>query len=268
MKLKVRQGNSHADYMDELMQISDRASEPILFWVENPDTSWLWRQKRYERFRAANSDNLFRCCFCRFGTPWRKGTRFATNLKALRGLRMMCRCRRGHLQLRGQSPHGRPWTQIAEPYPRPLCDLLGKAIALECGWITRKRLDIAGCSKTGSLRPGEAKSPGPRWARQPRTTRLEDIPLLTTSTLRRESVALASFITWAQAFFESIDVETLFQAVPEFLVSSLNMYGKREFATGGTLSSYRHLLLSCQMASCHTISDITMLGSHHQMGKS
>lgn len=72
------------------------------FWTENPDSSHLWRQRKYKRFRPADSDWLFRFDMCRFGTRWRKRTRVATSVPKLRGLRMLCRCRR-HLPLIGDN---------------------------------------------------------------------------------------------------------------------------------------------------------------------
>ena len=89
MRIKVQQGNSHNDYIADCVVLCLQHS--VTYWVENPDTSWWWRQKRWRRYRDSDAASVFRCCFCRFGTAWRKGTRVATD-NALAGMRMMCTC--------------------------------------------------------------------------------------------------------------------------------------------------------------------------------
>ena len=247
MRQKVRDGNSHNDFLSDLIDASEREREPVLFWQENPDTSWWWRQRRFSAFRHPKAHNTFRCCFCRFGTAWRKATRFATNIRGLMGLRMMCRCAKRHLVLRGQSPYGgKPWTLIAEPYPRGLCELLAKATACAVGWYRNRRLDVAKCSKTGTLRAGEAKTPGPRRPNKRREGRLEDVQLLSTATLMREARTLKIFLEWAAGFIHSMEVEEVFQRSPSLLVCALCCFGKVEYNAGGALSNFRHLVLSCQ----------------------
>ena len=247
MRRRVREGNSHADFVAELITITEESDPDIIFWFENPDTSWLWRQKKFEPFRPADSDRCFRCCFCRFGTPWKKPTRFGTSSPSLRGLRMMCRCgSRKHVQLRGRSPYGKSWTQVAEPYPRHLCDLLGKAVCGDAGWGKQLKLDVAGCSRSLSLRPGEAVQPGPRRKGEPRSQGLDSIQLLSTATLRLESEALVAFLAWARAFIRSVDVERLFASVPECLIAALLAYGNKQYLDGASLSRFRHLILCCQ----------------------
>ena len=246
MREKIRQGNSHNDFLADLIEHTESLTPVVGFWLENPDTSWWWRQKRFSKYRDPSSRHLFRCCFCRFGTQWRKATRIATNIKGLMGLRMMCMCRRPHQALRGTAPHGKAWTQIAEPYPRGLCEVLGSAAAIQCGWKGDARLDVAGCSRTGSLRAGEAKTPGPRRTRAARHIQLESIQLLSTTTLLREAKILEAFVVWVKQYVRSVELEFLFTAVPSFLVTALSIYGNLEFGRGGVLSDFRHLLLSCQ----------------------
>ena len=152
----------------------------------------------------------------------------------------MCRCSKNHLQLRGNSPFGRPWTQIAEPYPRALCDLIAKASCCATGWKGYARLDVTGCSKTGSLRPGEATTPGPRRPNRPRNMNLEDVQLLSAATLMRESHALTRFLGWVGRLVSSMPPEELLPRAPEFLAAALCVFGKVEFERGGALSSFRH----------------------------
>lgn len=93
MRLKVRQGNAHNDWLADLLTLCER--HHVFWWVENPDTSWWWRQKRWRRYRDSRSSALFRLCFCRFGCRWKKATRIATNT-TLGGIRMWCQCARPH----------------------------------------------------------------------------------------------------------------------------------------------------------------------------
>ena len=79
------------------------------------------------------------------------------------GVRMWCQRTQRHLQLRGTcSAKKLPWTQIAEPYPRGLRLMLAAAVSTAVGWTKKDRLNVAACSKTGTLRAGEARKPGPR----------------------------------------------------------------------------------------------------------
>lgn len=246
MKKKVRDGNSHCDFAMDLVDLSESCDSQVLYWIENPDTSWFWRQHRCSKYRSPTSPLTFRCCFCRFGTAWKKPTRFGTNIQGLAGLRLMCLCKKNHLQLRGSSPYGKAWTKVAEPYPRHLNDLLAKAMCIAAGWIKQSRLDVAGCSKTGSLRPGEATVPGPRPRPKPREHDLDSVQLRSTTTLLRESQALEMFMNWSRDFLTCVQPEHLYPRIPEFLAAALCTYGRRQYNKGGALSSFRHLLLCCR----------------------
>ena len=48
----------------------------MLYWVENPDSSWLWKREVGKVFT-----NTVRLDYCQFGAPYRKRTRLATNAK-------------------------------------------------------------------------------------------------------------------------------------------------------------------------------------------
>jgi len=141
MREKVRDGNSHSDCIKDAVDVAEE--EDMVYFVENPDTFWFWRQRRWRRFRDSHAGTLFSCCFCRFGTPWRKATRFGTNSK-LAGVRMMCTCRKRHVRLRGTRPTKKiPWTLVAQPYPRGLCRLLAVALCQTAGWCKSERLNVA-----------------------------------------------------------------------------------------------------------------------------
>ena len=122
MKPKVQEGNQMADFQAEVVDACEKGEPQTLYWFENPDSSFLWRQRKFRtKFRKPDSDCLCRVDFCRFHTPWRKRTRVGTNIRLLRGLRMLCQGGHDHIQLRGQHPSLRmPWTSVAQPYPKGL----------------------------------------------------------------------------------------------------------------------------------------------------
>jgi hypothetical protein len=71
----------------------------------------------------------------------------------LAGVRMMCKCKKPHIQLRGMHPHKKiPWTLVAQPYPKGLCRLLAISLCQRAGWCRSERLNVAECSKAGPLR--------------------------------------------------------------------------------------------------------------------
>ena len=244
MRQKVREGNSHNDFMREMRDLCYDCN--VRFWFENPDLSFWWWQKGWEAWSDASSPLVFRFSFCRFGTAWRKNTRIATDTD-LAGCRMMCRCGdRKHIQLRGGHPTRKiPWTLVAQPYPRGLNVLIATAVCAACGWCDRSKLNIAGCAKVNSA-VGEASNPGPAARRGWHNFSLEDQPLLSAQTLALESRLLQEFVRWCATTIVSSDVGELFDAVPEFLPYALRCYGDLSFQRGGVLSNFRHLVLSCQ----------------------
>lgn len=246
MRRKVKDGNSHADYCLMILNLCDNLQ--IAYFLENPDSSWMWRLRGFSRFAEADSQHIFRFCFCRFGTPWMKPTRVATATK-LRALRMWCACSQKHLQLRGYSKvHKKSWTAVAEPYPRGLSKLLAISLAVQAGWCHWKKLDVAGCSRCTSLRCGEASHPGPTAydrRNRPRTT-LESLPILSSATLALEARELERFVSWCGLHLTAISPGELFDAVPAFLGQCLRCYGDISFQNGGALSNFRHLILACQ----------------------
>ena len=149
----------------------------MIFFVENPDGSWMWRQRRPDLswssvLRRPGVDD-FRTDFCRFGTKWRKRTRFRTN-SHLGGQKLFCICKGHHLVLRGRCKQRKMnMTKLAEPYPRGLCNMLAGAIARDAGFLGRTPKagreslrpavfvpDWGGISPGASSRPG-AKAPHP-----------------------------------------------------------------------------------------------------------
>ena len=244
MKAKVKLGNLLADFCRQIWSYCE--CHLIGFWCENPDTSFMWQLPNWDNFKASDSKKVARLAFCRFGTAWRKNTRFATNL-AIAGLRMMCSCgERPHQRLRGYSVrHKMAWTKLAEPYPRGVSLLLAKACAVHAGLMDRDKLNIAGCSRSASMRIGEASNPGPRLRSGTRDT-LESMPLLLPATLALERRLLDEFLNWVRKDLSAAPLEVIFHKAPALLALLLRSYGDMMFQAGGALSNLRHLLLAAQ----------------------
>lgn len=243
MKQKIKDGNSHADFAGDVIDNCEEHGAD--FWFENPDSSHIWRQRSLRRFSDPAGCRTFRLDYCRFGAPWRKRTRVATSIKSLMGLRCFCQCKKPHQPLRGMHPTlKRPWTSVAEPYPRAFADLIGFAASSQVGW-SEKKLNIAGCCRGTTLRVGEASNPGPRTTRQPRSFSLEQAPIQSASSVALGERCWASFLEWSRKCLSG-DPLTLFVAVPLFLVHAVRKYGDQEFMRGGSLLYYRHLVLAAQ----------------------
>ncbi len=215
MKQRVKEGNVHSDFCASLIQLAELLL--VEYWLENPDTSYLWCQRGYKKFRDPHADTILRADFCRFGTKWRKRTRVATSIKALQGLRVLCRGLHTHQVLRGNHPRlGMPWTAVAEPYPRGFSALIGKAACFAVGW-SKDRLNVASCAHTGSLRVGEATNPGPRGRKVPRGFSLEEVPVQGFLSLRIADDVWEAFLTWVRTELTSCAAMEIFVQVPLFL---------------------------------------------------
>eukprot|EP00438_Fugacium_kawagutii_P032098 Skav202519 [mRNA] locus=scaffold1359:335842:340289:- [translate_table: standard] len=244
MLVKVIAGNKHASFCATLIEIALRLN--LAFWLENPDKSFLWLQKRYQDFRHPASKSVFRLSFCRFGTRWRKDTRVATNT-SLAARRMMCTCAgRPHQVLRGYSVlHRMSWTRVAEPYPRGFAKLLAMALCVKAGWLSSQRLDVAGCCRAPSLRIGEAQNPGPRRQLGARHS-LQEVPLISPATLALEARLLQGFVDWCRSSFRTSTCDVVFDRCPEALGYLLKIFGDMMFQNRRGLSNFRHLLLAVQ----------------------
>ena len=244
MREKISEGNAMSDFDCEVRAACDEQEPPVFFWTENPDTSFLWRMPKNRRFRRPGSKNLCRVDFCRFGTPWRKRTRLATNVPKLRGLRVFCTCSRPHQTLRGQHPTlKKPWTAVAQPYPRGFAKMVAAAALDACGW--GGPFDVAGCARCSSLRIGEAKNPGPRRPARSRAFSLEQAPVQTWASINLGERRWQLFLEWCRGFLSG-DPVALFLMVPLFLAHAIRRYGDLDFMSGGSLLYFRHLVLAAQ----------------------
>ena len=133
MRAKCRAGNLLANWSASIFRLCATLDRAV--WVENPDASWMWRLRSWQRIRQNQSGLYgdFRVDYCRFGTRWRKRTRFVTNTP-MRGETCLCKGGHEHWRLRGM--HGNTdRTKLAEAYPWPLCTKLAATCCQQAGWL-------------------------------------------------------------------------------------------------------------------------------------
>jgi hypothetical protein len=248
-QLKVQLGQEQLAFVLELVSVCLQFE--ILFWVENPDQSWFWKQQgelSWDKLSENYGDKLgdFRCDQCRFGTLWRKRTRFRTSCH-LKGQKEMCCCNKPHVVLRGRDKSkGMNFTKLAESYPRRLCSFLAGAFAIDLELQGKcRKLDLAGCAKVTHCRIGEAENPGPR-NRVPRADRnIYDFNLLEPGTILMRARFWKKFQEWAEANLGEGAAGNLAEN-PGLLVSALEAFGADSFSAGMPLLYFRQLVVHVQ----------------------
>ena len=158
MRQKIADGNSFAAWTAKVIRLATTLHLPL--WIENPDGSWLWQQPCMQAILSTLTSvspyGLLRVDYCRFGTPWRKRTRFLTTMPCVFDTCLFCAGCRAHTVLRGHAPNGVLWTRIAEPYPHALCTLLASALAVSAGLSLADAFDacrIADTARKRATRP-------------------------------------------------------------------------------------------------------------------
>ena len=130
---KVAVGNLLARRTAQVIRFCRKRGIPVS--LENPTSSRLWIHPAVRRLLPTAV--VSRADFCQFGTSWRKQTTFVSWGSAAlvsfgavcSGPRGLCsRTQKPHTVLSGNAPSGRPWTQVAEPYPRRLCASFAQAV--------------------------------------------------------------------------------------------------------------------------------------------
>ena len=143
--LKMQMGQEQLAFILPLVSVCLQFE--ILFWVENPDQSWFWKQKG-----ELSWEGMMEQFSTRFGTLWRKRTRFRANCH-LKGQKELCCCNRPHIVLRGRDKNkGMNFTKLAEGYPRRLCSFLAGAGASDLKLQGKfRKLDFGGVCKSVTL---------------------------------------------------------------------------------------------------------------------
>ena len=222
----------------------------VIFWIENPATSWFWRQQgelSWLDVLAERDVGFLTVDQCRFGTPWRKRTKFLTN-SHVGSQKVICNCQQPHIVLRGRCKSRKVnYTKLAEAYPRALCSVLGSAIAIDVGAIAdRRRLDVGACARAATLKIGEAQHPGPRRRQQKqRTSNLEDFDLLEPQTVAMRQKFWLDFTQWIEHQLGAGALHWCLSA-PILLVKILESYGYEQFRAGFPLHYYRQLAAHIQ----------------------
>ncbi len=246
MKVKVAEGNSHASFLSILLLIC--LEKGIHYWVENPDTSFIWDHPGLASLPKSVRESHFRTDFCRYSAPWRKRTKFLTSGR-LRMTNRMCLGNHSHIVLRGRSSkHKLSWTKVAEPYPRGLCSLLAWAACSDCGCVSRGIGLPAAIARSSHSRIGEASNPGPRRGRD--TSGRSSLPLDQVQLVRPETSAMGlkfwtAFCDWINLTLGSEFLSSLYKS-PHLLGATMAAYGKHLYETGVALYVLRQLVTHTQ----------------------
>ena len=87
--------------------------------LENPAESMLWDWDGIGRVKTSSINAI--CCYCRYGRPSRKRTRWRCNFPMSEACSLMCNHVEHKQQLRGYNQQAEcNWTKIANSYPRRL----------------------------------------------------------------------------------------------------------------------------------------------------
>eukprot|EP00435_Cladocopium_sp_Y103_P064341 s255_g26.t1 len=184
MQAKVATGISMALWFFKLLEAG--LHEGLAVWIENPTASWMFRLPEWKSLVARWPElRAWIVDYCRFGTKWRKRTKFFSNT-ILGGLKTFCNGCAEHQLLKGRSKQYKmSWTRVAQAYPVGVARAVARALAMKSLLTEEDRsFDPAGCAKTGHQRIGEASNPGPRRPRGGlRSGVLADVPLVEPRTL-------------------------------------------------------------------------------------
>eukprot|EP00438_Fugacium_kawagutii_P022352 Skav233118 [mRNA] locus=scaffold1342:395006:405928:- [translate_table: standard] len=246
MRAKIEEGNSMAMWCISILELS--LTMKLSVWLENPGSSWLFRlppwrslMRRWPELQPWTVD------YCRFGTAWRKRTKFYVNC-GIAGAMTLCQGGHVHQLLQGRSKkHQKSWTLVAQPYPSGVCE------ALACSLLEKAKLlkydqkfDPASCAKAGAGRIGEASHPGPRARRfGARSGVLEEVPLVEPKTLVLQDKVWGSFLGWLGSTLSPGAVHSA-MAHPCLLVLLAKEYGNFLYSGGRSLYVFRHLLVYLQ----------------------
>eukprot|EP00438_Fugacium_kawagutii_P031952 Skav201893 [mRNA] locus=scaffold550:821951:826546:+ [translate_table: standard] len=226
-------------------------SHRVVFWVENPHLSWMWRQTdelSWDEILQDEQVGDLVLDYCRFRTPWRKRTRFRTSAGVLAGQKCLCEGGHRHVALRGRcKSKGVSYTKLAEPYPRGVCNILAVGTLMAAGFLPqRKKLDVNACARDCCRRIGEAINPGPksRAAQRPDVW-LGDVQLLEPATVALRGRIWKQFCSWFEQTVGDKDPLKWLETSPLLFVQLLVGFGHFCYAEGVSLATYRQLLAHC-----------------------
>lgn len=247
MALKVESGNRHSQWLSYLIRICVRLN--IIFWVENPDGSFLWLLDEWVALGAWDFSKSLRVDYCFFGCSWRKRTRFFSN-SHLAGQHRFCSRDHSHRRLVGWSRcHRSPWTRVAQVYPRKLCWMVASAVLIDAGLLpNRRKINIASMAKVTNARIGEAGHPGPRPKKynKPREVQLlDDAELVDPHTSLLGLRVWDAFRRWCISRISEEAFESLILC-PATLCILVERFGRDLFQKGDSIYVLRQLITLIQ----------------------
>eukprot|EP00438_Fugacium_kawagutii_P000561 Skav206449 [mRNA] locus=scaffold230:22037:24193:- [translate_table: standard] len=246
MRAKLIEGNDMALWIIGFLVLSLRAG--LGAWVENPGSSWFFRLPEFLKLVSEFPEfGAWTVDYCRFGTKWRKRTKFYNN-SCLRGLKTLCQGGHVHQHLKGRSrTHRKSWTLVAQPYPAGVARVVAMGMLARDGFIDlSQKFDPGCCAKAGCMRIGEASHPGPRVSRAfQRTGLLEEVSLVEPKTRALQDKVWNGFLNWLNSTLSPGAVRSA-MAIPSLLVLLAKEYGNFLYSSGRSLYVFRHLLVFLQ----------------------
>ena len=243
---RVTAGNAHSKFMSEVLAIAVQSQ--LCYWLENPHDSFLWRMSELSPYRPLHPSSSFRLDYCRLGTPWRKRTRFLTNLH-LAGFSLFCNQAHQHKVLSGYSKlHKCCWTRAAQQYPRKLCWWVGQAMLIDSGCVQRRPFSAASLARQSHGRIGEAKNPGPARGRDlsyRAAVSLDEVLLVEPATAQLGQRVHTAFLEWVSSNLSSDSAESLLSC-PETLGELVRLFGVYMFESMQSLYMYKQLITFLQ----------------------
>ncbi|CAE7350570.1 Rraga [Symbiodinium sp. CCMP2592] len=187
---------------------------------------------------SLNGQNFVLVMIAAFGTP-----PCAAEI-AVPAARITFRC-----EVSAMQRYKKPWTKVAEAFPRHFAELLGAATSWHCLRPEDRlcSLDVAKCAKVSNLNIGEASHPGPRassrFPRAPRNVSLDEVKLVSAQTEQLQSKIWGRFQNWVTTS-TSIAASDAFLAEPLLLCILVSEFGRSLFYAGESLYLFRHLILA------------------------
>ena len=243
MQHKVDLGNNSLHWLVSIFEIC--IAFRVVFWVENPQSSWMFRTPAWRRFLAEHSHvGKWVVDYCRYQKPWRKRTYFYSTTP-LSGCATLCTRDHQHQVLRGRSRlHRKNWTLVAQEYPPGVAKTVALAVCIATKKIDwQGPFDPASCAKVSNSRIGEAGNPGP--LRPTRHVRLEDITLVEPKTAKLQASVWNRFLDWLRDEISPSAIESLFSC-PSLLVKVAAEFGHFLYASNQSLYVYRHFVVFLQ----------------------
>lgn len=246
MRRKVDIGNSMSRWVASFIRRSHLAG--LVWWVENPAGSFLWLQPEWVQLIGDFGLSFCKTDYCRWGTPYRKRTRFLGNAPDMEQ-QLFCNCTRPHIRLVGYSrEHRCAWTKVAEPYPTGLARFLALLVYEGLKPPNRRsKLDISACARACGRCIGEALNPGPRFrVRGPFVSDLELVDTVEPATRALQSRALEKLDNWLRRELGEEAFGSISIVYPKFRLVFLRAFGNWMYQRGEAMYLFRHLVVHLQ----------------------